>query len=102
MKDRNKIYLKKQRPISLKNEQRHSGIKRTRHWINKIKRTARIYTMGFRKWRDKIMKLKLEKSIFFVYSSLEAIVHSIQKELLTCKIEQKIKPVALKNFVATC
>ena len=47
------------------------------------------------------MKLKLEKSIFFVNSSPEAIVHLVQKALLTCKIKQKIKPVALQNFVAT-
>jgi len=47
------------------------------------------------------MKLKLKKSIFFVKSSLEAIVHLVQKALLTCKIKQKITPVALQNFVAT-
>ena len=47
------------------------------------------------------MKLKLEKSIFFVNSSLEAIVQLVQKALLTCKIKQKIKPVILQNFVAT-
>ena len=34
-------------------------------------------------------------------SSPEAIVHLVQKALLTCKIKQKIKPVALQNFVAS-
>ena len=42
------------------------------------------------------MKMKLEKSIFFVNSSPEAIFHLVQKALLTCKI----KPVALQNLVA--
>ena len=57
--------------------------------------------IGLHKLRKKNMKLKLEKSIFFVNSSPEAIVHSVQKALPTCKIKQKIKPVALQNFVAT-
>jgi len=48
------------------------------------------------------MKLKLKKSIFFVNSSPEAIVHLVQKALLTCKIKQKITPIALQNFVAMC
>jgi len=47
------------------------------------------------------MKLNLKKSIFFVNSSLEAVVHLVQKALLTCKINQKITPVALQNFKAT-
>ena len=47
------------------------------------------------------MKLKLKKSIFFVNSSPEAIVHLVQKALLTSKIKQKITAVALQNFVAT-
>lgn len=32
------------------------------------------------------MKLKLKKSIFFVNSSPEVIVHLVQKALLTCKM----------------
>jgi len=48
------------------------------------------------------MKLKLKKSIFFVNSSPEAIVHLVQKALLTSKIKEKITPVAHQNFVATC
>ena len=70
--------------------------------------TARlIYMIGFRKWKNKIMKLKLEMSIFFVNSSLEAILYLFQKVLFIYgvwtghKIEQKITPVALQNFVAT-
>ena len=47
------------------------------------------------------MKLKLQKSIFFVNSSLEAIVHLVQKALLACKIKQKITPVDLQNIVAS-
>ena len=43
------------------------------------------------------MKLKLNKSIFSVNSSPEAIVHLVQKVLLTCTIKQKIKPVALNE-----
>ena len=43
------------------------------------------------------MKLKLDKSIFSVNSSPEAILHLVQKASLTCKI----KPVTLHNFVAT-
>jgi len=43
------------------------------------------------------MKLKLKES----NSSPEAIVHLVQKALLTCKIKQKMTPVALQNFVAT-
>ena len=34
------------------------------------------------------MKLKLKKSIFFVNSSPEAIVHLVQKALLACTIKQ--------------
>lgn len=34
------------------------------------------------------MKLKLKKSIFFVNSSPEVIVHLVQKALLTCKINK--------------
>ena len=41
--------------------------------------------IGFRKWRKKIIRLKFKKSIFFVNSSPEAIVHFVQKALLTCK-----------------
>ena len=37
-----------------------------------------------------LWKLKLQKSIFFVNSSLEAIVHLVQKALLACKIKQKL------------
>ena len=38
------------------------------------------------------MKLKLKKSIFFVNYSLEAIVHLVQKTLLTCKkIERELR-----------
>ena len=33
------------------------------------------------------MKLKLKKSIFFLNSSPEAIVHLVQKALFTCKIK---------------
>ena len=47
------------------------------------------------------MRLKLKKSIFFVTSSPAAIVHLVQKGLLTRKIKQKTSPVALQNFVAT-
>ena len=47
------------------------------------------------------MKLKLKKSIFLENSSPDGIVHLVQKALLTCKIKQKITPVALQNFVAT-
>ena len=57
--------------------------------------------IGFRKWKKKIIRLKLKKSIFFVNSSPEAIVQLVQKALLTCKIKQEISPVALQNFVAT-
>jgi len=67
----------------------------------KFEWTARIHSIGFRKWRNKIMKLKLKKSIFFVNSSPEAIVYLVEKALLTCKIKQKITPVAPQNFVAT-
>ena len=49
----------------------------------KFERTARIHTIGLRRWRNKIMKLKSKKSIFFVNSSLKAIVHLPQKEMLT-------------------
>ena len=45
-------------------------------------------------------EVEIKKSIFFVNSSLEVIVHLVQKALLTCKIKQKITPVALRNFVA--
>jgi len=38
------------------------------------------------------MNLKLKKSIFFVNSSPEAIVHLVQKALFSCKIKQKITP----------
>ena len=44
------------------------------------------------------MKSKLKKSIFFVNSSPEAIVHLVQKALLICKIKQKITSVALAEF----
>ena len=47
------------------------------------------------------MNLKLKMSIFFVNSSLETIVHLVQKELLTCKINRKTTPIALQNLVAT-
>ena len=43
----------------------------------------------------------LFRKIFFVNSFPEAIVHLVQKALLTCKIKQKITPVVLQNFVAT-
>jgi len=58
--------------------------------------------IGFHKWRNMIMKLKLKKSIFFVNFSPEAIVHLVQRALLTCKVKQKITPLALQNLVATC
>ena len=43
----------------------------------------------------------MEEQNYEVDSSLEAVVHLVQKVLLTCKIKQKITPVALQNFVAT-
>ena len=43
------------------------------------------------------MRLKLKKSIIFVNSSPEAVVHLVKKALLTWKITS----VALQNFVAT-
>ena len=47
------------------------------------------------------MKLKLEnQSSFFVNFSPEVIVHLVENTVLTCKIMQKIKPVALQNVVA--
>ena len=61
---------------------------------------------GFRKWRNKIMKLKLKMSVFSVNSSPEAIVYLVQKALFIYgvwtghKIEQKITPVAPQNLVA--
>jgi len=45
--------------------------------------------------------VEIKKSIFFVNSSPDDIVQSIQKALFSCKIKQKITPVALLNFVAT-
>jgi len=48
------------------------------------------------------MKLKFKKSIFFGNSSPEAIIHLVQNALLTCKIKQKMTPIALQNFVAAC
>ena len=35
--------------------------------LHKFEQTAQIHTIGFRQWRNKIMKLKL-KSVFFVKS----------------------------------
>ena len=45
-------------------------------------------------------KLKLKKSVSFVSSSPDAIVHLVQKALFTCKIKQKITLIALQNFEA--
>ena len=43
-----------------------------------------INMTSFCKWRNKIMKLKFKKNaIFFVNSSLEAIVHLVPKTLFT-------------------
>lgn len=47
-------------------------------------------------------QVEIKKSIstcIFLNSSLEAVVHLVQKVLLTYKIKQKITPVALQNFV---
>ena len=45
-----------------------------------------------------MMKLKLNRSIFFVNSSPEAIVHLVQKALFTCKLKRKIT-AALHNKI---
>ena len=46
-------------------------------------------------------EVKIKKRQFSVNSSPEATVHLVLKVLLTCKIKQKITPLALDNFVAT-
>ena len=66
----------------------------------RFEQTARIHTIRFRKWKNKISKLKYKKSIIFV-TSPAATVHLVQKVLLSSKIKQKITPVALQNFVAS-
>jgi len=56
----------------------------------------------FLQMEEQNYQVEIKKSIstcIFLNSSLEAVVHLVQKVLLTYKIKQKITPVALQNFV---
>ena len=49
----------------------------------KFEKTARIHTIGFPPVEEQTYEVEIKKSVFFVNSSPEAIVHLVQKALFT-------------------